>query len=372
MSAASLSAWARRQAQLTFLASGTEFRLGRAEDCPLPPAELAAITGDEPWVRDCLDDGLTARVYRIRLDGRDWALKVARRPCRVQNPDGQTSFLNELQRRRDFARLMRTPEQAERLAGIVPTQYASLQQGIILSPWVEGRRIERWDERQLTELFDLLIALLLAGLFEWDLAAGNTLDDGRIRLFDFGYLYPFDPLRQYNSDGLASPGFHVAERFETRQLFACLLRLERESEAQALADFELEKRIALDAYQRLQQELAARGASQGVLDWLDDIMRRWRAALTGNLGALYLQEAWRSHWLDVKDDLSGQSCTPLTLQRLAWLRDKATTQHAELLAGGALANERRPDREALLDDLRQAEAQAIRWQLRDTRSAEGV
>ena len=135
---------------------------------------------------------------------------------------------------------------------------------------------------------------------------------------------------------------------------------------------ELENRIALDAYQRPQQDLAARGASQGVLDWLDDIMRRWRAALTGNLGALYLQEAWRSHWLDVKDDLSGQSCTPLTLQRLAWLRDKATTQHAELLAGGALANERRPDREALLDDLRQAEAQAIRWQLRDTRSAEGV
>ena len=157
---------------------------------------------------------------------------------------------------------MRTPEQAERLAGIVSTQYASLQQGLVLSPWVEGRRIERWDERQLVELFDLLIALVLAGLFEWDLAPGNTLDDGRIRLFDFGYLYPFDPLRQYNSDGLASPGFHPAERFETRQLFACLLRLEQQSEAWALADFELEKRIALDAYQRLHRELTARGASE--------------------------------------------------------------------------------------------------------------
>ncbi|WP_313482908.1 hypothetical protein [Stutzerimonas kunmingensis] len=371
MSAASLTAAARRQAQLAFLASGTEFRLGRAEDCPLPPAELAAVTGNEPWVRDCLDDGLTARVYRVQLDGRDWALKVARRPCRVQNPDGQTSFLNELQRRRDLARLMRTPEQAERLAGIVPTQYASLQQGIVLSPWVEGQRIERWDERQLVELFDLLIALLLAGLFEWDLAPGNTLDDGRIRLFDFGYLYPFDPLRHYNSDGLASPGFHPAERFETRQLFACLLRMEQESETWALANFELEKRIALDAYQRLHRELAARGASQGVLDWLSGLMRRWRKALAGDLGGLYLQEAWRSHWLDVKDDLSGQSCTPLTLQRLAWLRAKATAQHVDLLTSGALANERQPDREALLNDLRLAEAQAVGWQLGDMQSAEG-
>ncbi len=32
MSTASLTAAARRQAQLAFLASGTEFRLGRAED----------------------------------------------------------------------------------------------------------------------------------------------------------------------------------------------------------------------------------------------------------------------------------------------------------------------------------------------------
>ena len=53
-------------------------------------------------MRACLDDGLTARVYRVQLAGRDWALKVARRPV-VQNPDGQTSFLNELQRRRDLA-----------------------------------------------------------------------------------------------------------------------------------------------------------------------------------------------------------------------------------------------------------------------------
>ena len=150
----------------------------------------------------------------------------------MQNPDGQASFLNELQRRRDLARLMRTPEQAERLAGIVPTQYASLQQGIVLSPWVEGRRIERWDERQLVELFDLLIALVLAGLFEWDLAPGNTLDDGRIRLFDFGYLYP--STRCVSTTATASPRrFHPAERFETRQLFACLLRLEQQSEAWA-------------------------------------------------------------------------------------------------------------------------------------------
>ena len=238
----------------------------------------------------------------------------------MQNPDGQASFLNELQRRRDLARLMRTPEQAERLAGIVPTQYASLQQGIVLSPRVEGRRIERWDERQLVELFDLLIALLLAGLFEWDLAPGNTWTTAASACSTSATSTPSTRCASTTATASASPGFHPAERFETRQLFACLLRLEQQSEAWALADFELEKRIALDAYQRLHRELTARGASETVSGWLSDLMRGWRNALGGDPGGLYLQEAWRSHWLDVKDDLSGQSCTPLTLQRLAWLR----------------------------------------------------
>ena len=34
-----------------------------------------------------------------------------------------------------------------------------------------------------------------------------------------------DPLRAFNSNGTATPQFHAAERFETRQYFACLLAL---------------------------------------------------------------------------------------------------------------------------------------------------
>ncbi|STV33016.1 phosphotransferase [Klebsiella pneumoniae subsp. pneumoniae] len=28
----------------------------------------------------------------------------------------------------------------------------------------------------------------------------------------FGYMYPFDPLREFNSNGLADPLFHFVER----------------------------------------------------------------------------------------------------------------------------------------------------------------
>ena len=64
-------------------------------------------------------------------------------------------------------------------------------------------------------------------------------NDGRIRLFDFGYMYRFDPLRACNSNGLLTPQHHGAERFETRCYYAHLLRLEREcGQSAALAALE--------------------------------------------------------------------------------------------------------------------------------------
>ena len=86
---------------------------------------------------------------------------------------------------------------------------------------------------------------------EWE--AQRYLDSGRINTQHGGYLndlYRFDPLREFNSDGLACPGFHPVERFETRQFFAWLLGQEALGSARALAAFRLEKAIALDRYRR--------------------------------------------------------------------------------------------------------------------------
>lgn len=348
----------RHAAQLAFVASAAELQIGTPADCPLPLEQLAATQGDEPYVRERFSAGLTAHVYRIHADGEDWTLKRARERCKVQNVDGQTSFLNEIQRRADLRQLKRDPILGERLSAIVDTRYASFRQGVLLSPWIEAAPVLAWNERQLTQLFDTLVALLLGGLFEWDLCPGNTLDDGQVRLFDFGYMYRFDPLRQFNSNGIAMPQFHAAERFETRQYFAHLLALEHQGDRLALAAFALEKRIALEAYGQLQTELAARGASATVLDWLGGIVNNWKRALRGDLEGLYLQEAWRSHWLDLHDDLSGQTCTPSTLARIGWLERTTRERHADLVR--LLAVE---PKEWLLTELRQARQLAKRWQV---------
>jgi hypothetical protein len=364
---------ARQEAQSAFLASGDDFEVGCAEDCPLPPDELAGLDDRSSSVIQAFLSGLTARVYRLRAAGRDWTLKLARRPCLVDNVDGKSSFLNELQRRADFERLKREPGGRDRFAAIVDTTYGCLGRGILLSPWIEGETVATWDERRLASFFETLLALAEAGLFEWDYCPGNVLDDGqRLRLFDFGYMYRYDPLSEPNPNGWDAPVFHPAERFETRNLFAALLELELASgQGKALELFRLEKTIARSAYRRLGATLRARGASARVLAHLESITARWGAALDGDLASLYLLEGWRSHRFDVQDDLHGRTCTPSTLARLAWLRDVATREHARLAAAGALLwDDALRSRDDLLEALDADLAQARAWQV-DQRTAPG-
>ena len=360
----------RHAAQLAFAAGGAELRVGDEAALPLPLATLLATRSDSPYVVETHTGGLTATVHRIRAGGRDWTLKLARAEARVRNIDGQTSFLNEVQRRADFTRLKAQPGGRERFAAIVDTVFASYRHGVLLSPWIDGDIVAAWDARRIHQLLQAACACAAAGLFEWDLSPGNVLDDGaQVRLFDFGYMYPFDPRTQFNSAGRGDdvPLFHPAERFETRNYFGVLLRIERERErgaAAALAAFRLEKEIALEVYREHRAQLAALGASAAVLGRLDALIARWQRALTGELAALYLSEGWRSHLLDLDDDLHGQSCTPMTLARADWLLAALTDRFDELVAQQALfGRDAGGSQSQLLDAYRQRRAQAEQFQL---------
>lgn len=321
----------RRQQQQKFADTGLEVQVGQAADCPFPPVELAALHAGHPAVVETHDSGLTAVVHRVRAHGIDWAVKQARTACKVQGIDGQTSFLNEVQRRAEMATLP-----ALQRPGLVPTLYASVRQGLIVSPWIAGSYVSDWDETGLQQLFDTGRGLIRAGFFEWDFSPGNVIRDARqVWLFDYGYLYRFDPRRHFNSSGTGTsvPQCHLAERIETRHVFGWLLRVEQAQGLRAaLRAFEMEKRIALDTYERLHRELQGDGAQAVVLDWLQGLMADWRQALATGVQDLYLREAWRSHAADLEDDLQGQTCTPATLMRARWLLQSLAEQHDALSA----------------------------------------
>lgn len=352
---------ARRQSQLDFVASGRDIELGNLADCPLPLADMKALHAGHPAVRAVHDGGLTAVVYKVHANGRHWAVKRARAACLVQNVDGQTSFLNELQRRAELGALKAQPGNEHRFPGIIDTVYGSLKHGIVVSPWIDGQPVRTWNTRRLTQLFDTGRELVRAGFFEWDFCAGNVIDDGdQVWLFDFGYMYRFDPLRQFNSagDGTTVPLCHLAERIETRHAFGAWLELSPQA---ALDAFRAEKTIALATYRRLHAELKADGATPRVLDWLAGIIDGWQTGLDVDLQPLYMREGWRSHALDLEDDLHGRTCTPATLRRADWLLDALRTHHAALASHGVLfGDDVGLSREALIavyaDKRREAEA----------------
>jgi hypothetical protein len=163
----------RHAAQLAFVDSGAPLVVGSLAGFPLDLDALKALRPGAPAIERTIDSGLTAQVHRLRAGESLCTLKRAYPVSRVRNLDGQTSFLNEVQRRADLEVLKRAPGGERRWAGIVDTVFASYRDGILLSPWIVGEHVDHWDERRLSQLFELACDLWLEGLFSRTGACGT-------------------------------------------------------------------------------------------------------------------------------------------------------------------------------------------------------
>ncbi|MFG0835249.1 hypothetical protein ACF8OI_17210 [Aeromonas bivalvium] len=348
---------AGRQARLlAMLQRNDEIRVGRERDCPLSLAQLQSLGEGHPAVIALHDGGLSAQVFHLKVEGHHWCLKRRRAVSRVANPDGQTAFLTELERRREIEALRELHPTL--LPNVVCTSFGSARAGILLSPWLRGEPVRTLCERNLAQMLAAEAELARWGWFDWDPSPGNLLDDGQqISLFDFGYTWPFDPRFEFNSNGLCDPEFHVVERLETRTLSGLWL-----DEVNPLAQFACWRRLTLAWAEQELARLSREGACDPVLARLEGLAGEWRTALSGEeaLAANWLKDMYRSHRLDVLDDLGGKSCGPLTLRRLDWLEHALRHLYEELAEGAPLGG---MSQSQLLEELARWREQAREWQL---------
>ncbi|MNF58969.1 hypothetical protein D3C77_495290 [compost metagenome] len=166
-------------------------------------------------------------------------------------------------------------------------------------------------------------------------------------MFDFGYMWPFDPLHEFNSNGLTDPEFHVPERLETRTLSGLWL-----DDADPLPLFRHWRGLCLAWAKGELQYLSREGASAPVLARMQGLVGEWSAALASDeaLAANWWRDMYRSHRLDIQDDLSGKSCGPMTLRRLDWL-EQAVRDHFPALAENLGPDEAGLSQTALLQRL---------------------
>ncbi|HAU4930000.1 protein kinase family protein [Aeromonas hydrophila] len=319
---------AARQARLLrMLESKQEIRIGREQDCPLSVAKLVRLKEDHPAVLKVYRHGLTAEVFHLKVEGHHWCLKRRRHDSLVANVDGRTAFLTELERRREIEALRELHPTI--LANVVCTCFGSARAGVLVSPWLRGVPVHELNERNLAQMLAVQAELAHWGWFDWDPSPGNLLDDGQqISVFDFGYMWPFDPRHEFNSNGLTDPAFHVPERLETRTLSGLWL-----DEPDPLPQFRYWRGLCINWAQRELQHLTREGASAPVLARLQSLLGEWRSALASEeaLAANWWRDMYRSHRLDIADDLSGKSCGLLTLRRLDWLQQAVTEHFAELV-----------------------------------------
>lgn len=329
----------RQQAQQNFDASNENLIVGQEQDCPISIQALVDINEHSAHVVDIVQSGLTAEVYHLRIEGKDYNLKKRRVQAKVNNLDGQFSFLNEVQRRQDLQALKQHPQTRDRFTHIVPTIYANYRLGIILSPWIEGTHIQQLTSQLVGQLFETLQACEEHGLMEWDLCSGNLLvdDHQQLWLFDFGYMYPFEPKTEFNSNGTSDPIFHMVERFETRFFFGWLLG-QSFSVTHQLELYRMLKEQAIRVYQNKLQWLQTHNADWLVVEHFKDIVSSWQRAVDNEsiLTNLFQLESFRSHVLDIEDDLEGRSCTSLTLKRIEVVQQALATNFDYIAQHGGL------------------------------------
>ncbi|MCF7480499.1 AarF/UbiB family protein [Vibrio sp. J1-1] len=360
----------RQKQQMQFEKSGENLIVGSIADCPISPDQLALTTEASPYVVEAFQSGLTAEVFRVRFGGKDYTLKKKRPEAKVQNLNGQLSFLNEVQRRFDLQKRKDSPHTSVDFECIVPTVYADYRLGIILSEWIEGKPVSDISSSLLYQLFSTLSACEKSGLFEWDLCSGNLLvdNDHKLWLFDFGYMYPFNPLTELNSDGLNAPIFQFCERFETRFLSGWLVK-KNCSHLESLALFKNVKHEALTVLLEQCKWLRRNEASSAVLSYKEALVTKYQTALQSEeaLEALFVVEMFRSHCMDIEDDIDGRSCTATTLKRVNTVLEMVNDHYDFLSEQGALfyQNEGKSKQE-LMDSYREKLALVKEYQLSES------
>jgi len=224
---AALSEAERHARQQAFVDSSAELRVGDSGVCPMPLTVLQQLTPADPGVVGYFGGGLTGEVFCLEVGGKRYSIKRKRPLARVVNADGQHAFLTEVQRHAEVTLLNQDPATANAFGAVVDSLFANYRRGILVSPWIDGA-----------------------------------------------------PLTEFNTNGTRDPLFHGVERFETRSLFAHLLRLELAGDAEAaLAIYRIAKAQAVRTGLRKLAELTRLGASPQVLAWQTGLVRRWQRAL---------------------------------------------------------------------------------------------
>jgi hypothetical protein len=179
--------------------------------------------------------------------------------------------------------------------------------------------MKNYTRNDLKMLFGLLYELDINGFFEWDLCKGNILKSkNSFKLFDFGYMYKFDPLKELNNEGFTASGFYPIERFETRSYLHVLRDMKQE---EAFVRYRELKEETVNYYEKKIAFLKEKDAMEQVILFYVNMVEELNFILDKDdlVEQAFIKNIYRATRLDIEDDISGKSCSKYTIEKIDYI-----------------------------------------------------
>ena len=102
-----------------------------------------------------------------------------------------------------------------------------------------------------------------------------------------------------------------------------------------------------------------------VLNWVESFINHWRLGVSSPtaLEGIYLWKVF-AHLLDINDDLSGKTCTPMTLKRINKIKDILSNQFEVLeKLDGFLFEDKNKTKAQLIERTAKQQQDALNYQI---------
>lgn len=230
------------------------------------PTSLEAAQKLLPGIDEVHQEGCTSIVYRYNYESHSYAIKVKRKDIPQFPKDLYYSF--------DIEMAFRFVSQIFEINGICKTLYTNNSPKVMISDWISGCYIKNMNAIDVTAVahaFELMLDLQKMGFFIFDLNMSNIkYKDGMPYLYDFGYVYPFNPrieCNPYTINRVPDMYFDNLERYKTTHIMRYISNIERTNGSLvAIQQYELFADIFLQYQQKWLLYLKERDAAAWLCD----------------------------------------------------------------------------------------------------------
>jgi hypothetical protein len=306
-----------------FIQAHRNLTFGDLDSRGMSVADLRAIGGPHGIEIEAIVPRAAHSVFLIKHHGHLYEVRLS------ASPPSDHPFLHECMMRHHLTHVPSTKVQQ-----LVPTLVAmDFQAGYIVSEHREVQPLGLPTFSMYETLFHALWDLERSQLFSTVLSPRTLAIQGTtIVMTDVAQLVPFDPLKDYNDQGLSLPQLHMVERFEKQFLIDAWAALETsDSVAAVIENIKIEKAAMLIVYLNKLRYVQTQAGSVTITAWMNGLIDEVKKYLVGpdELWQEYMTNRYRGYVKDMVDELDQPAILSTTLQKLDFLIQYAQNEEAK-------------------------------------------